>query len=203
MSLPPSWRWSTRPAPRWPERDMARCTFTVGASGWPRVLARWQLPAGLLLSFCLVGSACKEDEEPNWVQFNATDDTLEVQVGVEELLDPVDGVLHSNTGEVEIGAARVDPGGGPIGTEHEIVVEVYDDWENEIERATVRADSSERGKDEYELLPDSADEGIYKLVIVSVGDEGEQRSDELTFRLWYDDTEASADDGSEGGDTAE
>ncbi len=150
-----------------------------------------------LACFLVLVSACGDEDEPNWVQFNATDDQVTVEVGAAEEKDAVSSLLHSNTGEVEIGEGSVEPGGGPIGTEHAVVVVVYDEWENEVERATVRIDSGSRGKDEYEMESDMADEGTYKLVIVSVGDEGETRDDVFTFRLWYDDNEEQ----SEGGDT--
>ncbi len=137
---------------------------------------------GLLAVLALV--ACKQDDEVRYVQFNAPDDQVTVEVGVDEELDPVGTDLHSSTGEVVVGSAQVSPGGGPVGTEHEVLVIVDDDWQDVVDRASVRVDSGDRGVDEYDLEQDSADEGYYKLSLVSVGDEGEVRSDVFTFRLW-------------------
>lgn len=137
--------------------------------------------------------ACTGDQEAAYEQFNAPDDALSIEVGVAELLDPVTIDLWSNTGEVVVGAATVDPGGGPGGTIHNIVVEVFDDYEDVVDRASVRTDSGDRGEDEYDLTRDYADEGIYKLEIQSVADDGEVRTDTLTIRLW--DETSSGDTG--------
>ncbi len=164
-------------------------------------LASSVLPAGtgispwFLVFALLLGSACNGSDEIEWIQFNAEDDTVTIQVGVDEVQDTVSTVLHSTSGQVEVGVASVDPGGGPIGTEHFVVVEVYDDYEDTVGRATVRTDSGDRGEDEYEMDPDSADEGIYTTTLISVGDDGEHRSDILTFRLWYDSSLDSQDSG--------
>lgn len=158
----------------------------------PRRAVLW--PAGLLLACGLLGYDCQQDTEPNWVQFNGAADAVTIEVGIDSELDPVSCEITSSVTSLVVGSATVTPGGGPIGTEHTILVVVEDDWENDVGRVSVRADSGERGIDEYELEADPADEGYYGLVIVSVGDEGEQRSDELTFRLWYDSEEESTGD---------
>ena len=129
-------------------------------------------------------AACKKDDEIVYDQYNAEDDALSIEVGVEELLPAVSIDLHSSTGEIVVGTADVDPGGGPIGTEHTITVVIADDYENAIDRVTVRTDTSERGEDEYDLDPDSADEGLYQVTLVSVGTEDEVRTDTFTVRLW-------------------
>ena len=139
-------------------------------------------PAGWLA--CVLVAACNRDEGTAWAQINATDDRLSIEVGVDERLDPVGVPLRSSTGEVEIGYAEVRPGGGPIGTLHEIVVVVDDPHQDLVERSSVRADSGERGTDEFDLVRDSADEGYYKITLESVGAEGEVRTDALTIRLW-------------------
>ncbi|MFH1465967.1 MAG: hypothetical protein ABIO70_16390 [Pseudomonadota bacterium] len=151
------------------------------------------VPGWVAIAASLLGVECSKDEEPNWVQFNRDGDTLQVEVGVAEELDAVRSVLISEWG-VEIGEATVSPGGGPIGTLHRVLVVVGDDWENEVGRVTVRIDSGERGIDEYELTSDAADEGTWGIEIESQGSEGEQRTDTLTFRLWYDDQESSSGD---------
>ena len=153
-------------------------------------------PGWLLLAPALLGSTCQGDEEPSWVQFNGSDDQVTIQVGAAEELDPVSTELHSSVTGIVVGSATVTPGGGPIGTQHSILLVVDDEWENEVGRATVRTDSGDRGKDEYDLLSDPADEGYYGLELISQGSEGEVRSDTLTFRLWCDanDAESSGDD---------
>jgi hypothetical protein len=83
-----------------------------------------------------------------------------------------------------VGLARVDPGGGPIGTSHEIVIEVFDAYQDVVDRASVRTSSPGRGEDEYDLDQDSADEGVYLITLESEGDLDELREDTLTFRLW-------------------
>src|SRR4030095_1122403 len=108
-------------------------------------------------------------------------------------------VLYSSTALVTVGSAKVDPGGGPIGTEHDIVVIVEDAYENVVDRVSVRTDAAERGEDEYDLDPDSADEGFYKLTLVSVGEPDEIRTDTFTIRLWDEDD----DEDSGGKDTGQ
>lgn len=137
---------------------------------------------GLLLALLLM--ACKGDDEVEYTQFNVDDDELVISVGAEEVLDPVSTVIRSTTGEVEIGSAVVSPGGGPIGTDHEVVIIVFDDYQDQVDRVSVRTLSPGRGEDEYDLIQDSADEGYYKLTITSAGEPDEKRDDTLTFRLW-------------------
>ncbi len=137
-------------------------------------------------------AGCKQDDELTYSQVNGTEDSLDIEVGIEELLDLAEVPLTSSTGQVDIGLAWVDPAGGPIGTEHEIVLEVYDDYEDLVDRASVRVDSGERGEDEFDLERDSADEGFYKIVLETNGSEGEIRTDSMTFRLW--DSDEDSDD---------
>lgn len=137
--------------------------------------------------------ACTESDEVTYAQFNAETDQISIQVGSGEVLDATSVSLYSTTGTVEIGTATADPGGGPIGTEHTLTVEVYDDWENDVSRVSVRTDSGDRGEDEYDLEADSADEGLFQIVLVSVGDEGESREDTFTIRVWENDSADSED----------
>jgi hypothetical protein len=163
-----------------------------------RIARRARLLACAALA--LGAAACNQDAEVLWDQFNATDDSVQIEVGIDEVLDPVEIVLHSSTGEVEVGLATVDPGGGPVGTLHEVVVVVADDYADIVDRASIRTDSGDRGEDEYDLDQDSAEEGVYKLTIESDGAAGEVRTDTLTFRLWdeivvEETTDDSSDDG--------
>jgi hypothetical protein len=136
----------------------------------------------ILLALALVG--CNSDDEIKYNRFNGDGDTIEVEVGTAELLDPVEVAITSSTNEVDIGIGWVDPGGGPIGTDHGIVVEVFDEYEADVDRVSVRTRSPSRGTDEYNLTQDSADEGVWKITLTSEGEAGESRTDTLTFLLW-------------------
>ena len=130
---------------------------------------------------------CQETEESS-DQFNAAGETLSVSVGTNDLLPSVERILHSTTGSVEIGRASVTPGGGPIGTEHQIQVEIFDEWEESVSSVELETESGTRGTLQYALTSDSADQGLYMLVLESVGDEEETREDVFTFKLWTGET---------------
>jgi len=74
------------------------------------------------------------------------------------------------------------------------VIIVFDDYQDQVDRVSVRTSSPGRGEDEYDLIQDSADEGYYKLTITSAGEPDETRDDTLTFRLWQAST--TEEDGS-------
>jgi hypothetical protein len=131
---------------------------------------------------------CTEDTASSWIQFNAQDNSMEVVVGSVEELDPVNTMLTSTSGETQVGMAWMDPGGGPVGTVHEIRVEIVPDYETQVERASVRTQSGDRGEDEFDLTRDSAGLGLWIGEIQSVGEAGEVRTDTLTVRLWQEDT---------------
>ncbi len=131
---------------------------------------------------------CIETDETVWLAFNSGDSAVEVTVGSMELLPPAETILTSTTGEVQVGYATVDPGGGPIGTVHIVRIEVAAEFAAEVDRASVRTDSGPRGEDEFDLLRDSAGAGIWVGEIESVGEEGEVREDSLTFLLWQAET---------------
>lgn len=135
--------------------------------------------------------ACDESTSTSWVQFNADGDSVTVSVGAADVLPAVSTTLHSSTGEVEVGSASVDPGGGPIGTTHTVLVSVASDYAADVGRVSVRTSSDSRGEDEFDLEADSTGTGIFKLEMQTVGDAGETRDDTLTFRLWT----AEADSG--------
>lgn len=140
------------------------------------------------LSLLLVALlACSQDEETTYTQYNAEDNSVEVQVGSDTVLEAVSVTLTSNTGEVDIGTGTVDPGGGPIGTVHRVSVVLAESYASDVDRATVRTDSGDRGEDEYTLLADSAEEGVWAFELESSGEPGETRTDTLTFRLWTED----------------
>jgi hypothetical protein len=139
-----------------------------------------------MLLFLLGG--CIETDETTWVAFNSADSAVEVTVGSMELLPPEETILTSTTGEVQVGYATVDPGGGPIGTVHIVRIEVAEEFATEVDRASVRTSSGTRGEDEFDLLRDSAGAGIWVGEIESVGEEGEIREDSLKFLLWQAET---------------
>lgn len=143
---------------------------------------------GALLSGALCVLGCTTETETSWTQYNAADNTVSIEVGAAEVTDPVSVTLMSNTGSVELGTGTVDPGGGPIGTVHHVTVQVSEDYASDIGRASVRLDAGERGEDEYDMDADATGEGYWVVDLTSVGDEGETRTDTLTFRLWTEDT---------------
>ncbi len=151
---------------------------------------------------CLLGSAALvgacDSGEITWVQFNAADQVLEVgvlPVG-EPMGEAVSLDLLSNLGRTEVGVAAVDPGSGPVGTEHLVTVDVYDAFEADVLRVTVfitaepvsdldgDGDNDSRNEDEYELTQDSADLGAWAMGFTSLGEDNERRTDSFTFFLW-------------------
>jgi hypothetical protein len=138
----------------------------------------------LTWGFFLLGC---EEEEVNYNQFNGTTDTIDVSVGVDEELPPTEVNLLSSTGLVVVGTATINPAGGPIGTRHLLVVEVDNQWENRVSRVVVTTDAGDRGTEEFTLQQDSADAGYHQIEIVSVGVEGETRTDTLTISLYTED----------------
>jgi hypothetical protein len=136
----------------------------------------------LALSFV----ACDEDTGTSWERYNADGDAVTISVGSADSLPAVSTILHSTSGEVEVGEASVDPGGGPIGTLHTVLVTLGTDYAADVDRVSVRTDSGARDVDEYDLDPDSTGIGIFKAELRSVGDDGETREDTLTFHLWVD-----------------
>ena len=152
-------------------------------------------PNTLVLAALLGG--CGEEDPISYSLFNCEEDSTFVHVGEAEILsgDACDGgdllQLRSSSCEVSVGQASISPCGGPIDTEHEIVVKVNSTYSHEISKVTAVLESGQRGEDEYTLTPDSADEGLYKVTLISVGSEGEQRDDLLRIKLWKEDPEAS------------
>jgi len=140
------------------------------------------------LSTVLTG--CNKDENIEFSLFNSSDDILYVPVGVEDSLPLVNQELYSSTGAVPIGQISVDPGGGPIGTEHTLIVVVNDDFENKVSRATIELSSKEHGTESYTMILDSADEGLYLLELVSGGAQGEVGEDQLRVLLWKNEDES-------------
>ncbi|MCB9676823.1 MAG: hypothetical protein H6737_17035 [Alphaproteobacteria bacterium] len=115
--------------------------------------------------------------------FNNEGDTISIEVAPGDLGDPLTVDLTSNTGAVVIGSATVDPGRGPVGTNHLLIVEVFDDWQERIELATITSDG-QRGSEEYTMRQDAADPGFFDLTLTSLGLADETRTDTWTITLW-------------------
>lgn len=160
-----------------------------------RPVTHWLKPFGLIAFLALCG--CKEDVATTYSLFNCEEDYTFVYVGESEIIsgDACDGAgqieINSSSCEVSVGQATISPCGGPSGTEHEIVVKVNSIYSHQIAKVTVHLDSGARDDDEYKLTPDSADEGLYKITLISVGSEGEQRDDLVRIKLWEEDPAAS------------
>ena len=142
-----------------------------------------------LFGFCLLGLGCGEETEKDYSQFNATTDTFTVEIAPDADATPTQVELRSSTGQVIVGTAILTPGGGPVGTEHQLVVEVADTWQGQVEEVVISVDSGDRGIEEFTLKRDSADPGYHQIDIISVGDEGEVREDVVTIQLFANDSQ--------------
>ena len=140
-----------------------------------------------LFGICLLIFGCGEEEDEGLTLFNASDDTFEISVGIEEVGTEKTIDLHSSTGQVIVGTATINPDSGPIGTEHELVIIVDDTWEAQVEKVRLTVDSGDRGVESFIMPRDSADPGYHTVSILSVGDEGETRTDLFTIELLAND----------------
>ena len=153
------------------------------------------LKAAFALFISIAG--CGDDGGAVYNLFNCEDDFTLIYVGIPEVWtgESCDGVEHidlkSSSCDLPedpngnpVGTADITPCGGPIGTEHQIVVRVNTLYKDKVDRVSVRLNSGDRGEDEYDMQPDSADEGLYKITLVSVGSEGELRNDTIHIKLW-------------------
>lgn len=153
----------------------------------------------------LVVLAACDTNQTEWIDFNAADQTLVVEV-TEEGSEPGEALeleLLSNVGGVSIGTATLDPGSGPVGTQHFLLVEVLEDYAESVGRASVvivseavadldgDGDEDSRGEAEFDLERDAAEPGVFALTLQSQGTAGEVRQDELTIHLWTQDLEGN------------
>jgi hypothetical protein len=128
--------------------------------------------------------ACERDQTLGLVQFNNVNDTLVMHVTADEVLgDPTVADLRSNTGSVVVGTAEVTPGSGPVGTEHEVIVRVQQDYRDHVIRSRLVA-LGDRGQQILPMVQDSADAGLWYLEVISYGAEGEEREDTFRFELF-------------------
>jgi hypothetical protein len=107
-----------------------------------------------LFGICLLGLGCGEETEEDFTQFNSTTDTLTVSVTPDAVESTTEVDLRSSTGQIIIGTAILTPGGGPVGTEHQLVVEVANTWQGQVEEVVISIDSGERGIEEFTLKRD-------------------------------------------------
>jgi len=145
---------------------------------------------GVLLGWAPFGSGltCNKSTQVNWVRFNG-DDTVDVRITAADVGDPVYADLTSTAGAVVVGQAEVDPGSGPVGTNHQVVLTVDPSYKDEVQRVSLEVDSGDRGISDFELTQDSADKGYWFLQLRSVGAQGETRTDVFSFQLWTPDTQ--------------
>lgn len=141
---------------------------------------------GVYLFTCAALCSCGDKTDTNYTQFNSTTDTITVQIR-DDIAEDTEIDLHSSTAQVIVGRAHLTPGGGPVGTEHRLVVEVFDTWQLEVVQVLLVVDSGDRGQTEFVLNRDSADPGYHQIDVVSVGDAGEIREDQFTIQLFRDD----------------
>jgi len=137
---------------------------------------RWLIPLLLLIG-------CKK-QEIEYARFNHPTDVFVVEVGPDVPLDEQVITLHSSTGAAEIGTAELSPGGGPVGTEVDLVVRLNFLYAEEIARADIVTYSEDRGEETFELQQDSAQESLWVQELIIMGVNGEVRQDEIEIRLW-------------------
>ncbi|MBX2801196.1 MAG: hypothetical protein KTR31_26185 [Myxococcales bacterium] len=125
------------------------------------------------------------------------DEGQDLVIAVGQTCEPEAGTLTltSSLGQRDVGTATVDPPCGPVGTTHELVVEVMEQWEDVVGRVTVTIDADpsidvdedgdleSRGEQEYVLERDSA-APVYAISLQSQGIEGETRDDVFRVVLW-------------------
>jgi hypothetical protein len=143
----------------------------MSRTGWS--LLAWAAVAG-----------CQQQEEDVWVQFNGADDVAEIGVTADATLgEPLAVDLTSSTGTVLVGDVWIDPGAGPVGTEHEITLSIAEEFEERVTVARIEV-RSERGEHTYDMVQDSAEGWRWVLSLTSLGVDGEERTDTLQFRLF-------------------
>ena len=155
---------------------------------------RWCVTFGLSV-LCLTG--CKNDDV-EWERVNGNADSLFVQVtdAVEPAAEPLTIDLtpvidRDNT----LGTATIDPSVGPVGTEHQLEVEVSEDFEELVQRVTVKVTTRGRGSEEWELQRDPAFIGTWGITVQSLGGPDEPtRDDEFNVRLWTPITDPAAEE---------
>ena len=159
-------------------------------------MKHWLSPSLAFLLLC--GTGCKKEEEVAYRLFNCEEDSALIDIGAEDLLTedqcestPLRSSSCLDDAQATVGEAYIWPCAAPVGTEHDIVIMVDRPYDQQIAKATVRLESDGRGEDEYRLTQDSANEGLYKITLISVGSEDERRQDSIRFKLWEEDPNAN------------
>jgi len=131
-------------------------------------------------------------------RFNADEQDLTVLVKddcTDEEAAPVQIPLLSAVGRIEVGFAEIEPGCAPLGSDHVLFVEVYDEYQDLIDEARVTAipqavsDLDGDGEDEardrstYVIPRDGADSGVFAITLRSRGARGEMREDRWRVSL--------------------
>jgi hypothetical protein len=138
---------------------------------------------GLSLLAWGLAAGCQKEEDV-WVQFNGTDDVADIGVTADAALgEPLAVDITSSTGTVLVGDVWIDPGTGPVGTEHQITLSIAEEFEERVTVARIEV-SSDRGEHTYDMVQDSAEGWRWVLSLTSLGVEGEVRTDSLRFRLF-------------------
>ena len=143
---------------------------------------------------------CRSPDTEQDNLFNCEEDITLLYVGTDEVwtgetCDGVDTIpLRSSSCSLpddpngnEIGQVSIDRCGGPVGTEHQIVIRVNNLYIDNINRASVRISSDDHDDQVCMMTQDSAHRGLYKLTLTSEGTGDEVRNDTLQFRLWKSD----------------
>lgn len=128
------------------------------------------------------------------VRFNNESDEIRVEVTTSsDTGDSVTADLMSTTGAIVVGVVTVEPGSGPVGTLHTVTIDIDDEYEDIVVRASLSIDAGVRGLDDFLLTRDSADDGLWRLELESSGVEGEERTDVFAVELFEVDDGTSVD----------
>ncbi len=131
--------------------------------------------------------ACGNDEI-EWERVNGNGASIDVHVTDQDLAADflLTGIqdIPAKRADAPLGEWIVTPEWGPVGTEHEVAVTVYEDHEELVQKVTVIMKSA-RGRSEWELERDPAFIGSWGLVFESLGAADEKsRVDTFELRLW-------------------
>ena len=143
-------------------------------------------PALVALAGGLLGglAGCSGDDELIWQSFNSDDDRLQIEIRPGESIGVATSSLTSNTGLVDVGNVRVEPAVAPVGSSHFVSLVVDEEWAPRIDRATITSFGDRGEGDEYDMIGDTARDGVFELELISLGDPDEQRTDVWIVKLW-------------------